>query len=353
MTRSLSARTSIVVLSALFVHGLLVVGRYFVADGARQKLDRGLERSSGSRRRSRARSRELVRTRPALRPHHAVDLRPKAQPEPDRDERAERTTPARRWRVALALIALGATLAVYTAAVALWRDPVTDLYARWQQGKMADSLGATFAQFDGPVLPDAARLRLPDGSRSRASSAYAVDPDAYASAESVAVAGAARRMMNGIELGQPIGRIHIPRLSVNAVFIHGTRWGPDLSKGPGHYKETPLPGVGKTAAIAAHRTTFGAWFRHIDDLRRGDRITISLPYATFQYMVFTHKIVDDEDWSIIENRGFDALVLSACHPLYSAAQRWVVFARAISVKPRGGEPYAVTAKGGPAALQKT
>ena len=32
--------------------------------------------------------------------------------------------------------------------------------------------------------------------------------------------------------------------------------------------------------------------------------------------------------------GYDRLVLSACHPLYSAAKRIVVFARLVATKPR-------------------
>jgi sortase A len=93
--------------------------------------------------------------------------------------------------------------------------------------------------------------------------------------------------------------------------------------------------------IAGHRTTFGAPFRHIDSLRRGDSITVALPYATFRYKVFKHEIVDSDDWSVIRDRGFDTLMLSACHPLYSAEQRWVVYARLVQVDPAGGTPYAV------------
>jgi sortase A len=99
--------------------------------------------------------------------------------------------------------------------------------------------------------------------------------------------------------------------------------------------------VGRTTAVAAHRTTFGAWFRRIDDLKGGDSVVLRLPYATFHYRVFGHKIVDNGDWSIIRDRGFDTLVLSACHPLYSAAQRWIVFAALVQVDPVKGAPYAV------------
>ena len=83
--------------------------------------------------------------------------------------------------------------------------------------------------------------------------------------------------------------------------------------------------------IAGHRTTFGAPFRNINELASGNRIVLLMPYGTFTYRVFAHKIVRSNDWSILHRRRFDTLVLSACHPLYSASHRWIVFARLVSV----------------------
>ena len=60
-----------------------------------------------------------------------------------------------------------------------------------------------------------------------------------------------------------------------------------------------------------------------------------MPYGTFTYRVLRHKIVDNGDWSIMQKVGFDELVLSACHPLYSASQRYVLFARLANVKLAG------------------
>ena len=57
-----------------------------------------------------------------------------------------------------------------------------------------------------------------------------------------------------------------------------------------------------------------------------------MPYGTFTYRVLRHRIVDNGDWSIMRKVGFDELVLSACHPLYSASHRYVIFARLESVK---------------------
>ena len=52
-----------------------------------------------------------------------------------------------------------------------------------------------------------------------------------------------------------------------------------------------------------------------------------MPYATFTYGVQKHEIVEPDAVEIVRNVGYDRLVLTACHPLYSAAQRYVIFAR--------------------------
>jgi sortase A len=126
--------------------------------------------------------------------------------------------------------------------------------------------------------------------------------------------------------GDAIARIDIPEIDVSEYVVEGTDIG-SLRKGPGHYPETPLPGEPGTTAIAGHRTTYGAPFRRIDQLKRGQRITIDMPDGRFVYRVQGTEVVDDQDLSVLDRVGYQRLVLSACHPLYSAAQRVIVFAR--------------------------
>jgi sortase A len=128
--------------------------------------------------------------------------------------------------------------------------------------------------------------------------------------------------------GDAIARIQIPAIGVSDYVVEGTDTA-SLRKGPGHYPETPLPGDPGTAAIAGHRTTYGAPFRNIDDLRRGQRIVVDMPDGRFLYRVERTRIVDDSDRSVLDRVGHKRLVLSACHPLYSAAQRIIVFARQV------------------------
>jgi sortase A len=137
--------------------------------------------------------------------------------------------------------------------------------------------------------------------------------------------------------GHAAGRIVVPRLGLRMVVVSGTAR-KDLRKGPGLYNirrkgyATSLPGTGGVVAVAGHRTTYAHPFRYIDTLRKGDRIYLQMPYGQFAYKVYSWKIVSAGNWEILRPRGFEKLVLSACNPLHSLAQRWVVFARLVGVK---------------------
>jgi sortase A len=126
--------------------------------------------------------------------------------------------------------------------------------------------------------------------------------------------------------GDAIARIELPSIGISEYVVEGTDVA-SLRKGPGHYPETPLPGDPGTTAIAGHRTTYGAPFRRIDQLQRGEPINVDMPDGRFVYRVERTRIVDDQDLSVLDEVGYQRLVLSACHPLYSAAQRIIVFAR--------------------------
>jgi sortase A len=132
--------------------------------------------------------------------------------------------------------------------------------------------------------------------------------------------------------GDAIGEIKMPTIDKSSYVVEGTDTD-DLRKGPGHYPDTEMPGDRGTVAIAGHRTTHGAPFRKVDGLDKGDPITLEMPYGTFHYRVSRTRIVDPTALWVTRDVGHDQLVLSACHPLYSAAQRIIVFARFVKRTP--------------------
>jgi sortase A len=218
-----------------------------------------------------------------------------------------RATGSRRGLRVLAnvLIVAGALLLADAALTLLWQEPLSGLYTHVRQGRLSDRL----AQLErAPLAPVERRAmdQLPDSAQRLAFAARAF----------------ARRARDG----DPIGHLRLPSAGIDDVVVEGTGTA-DLRSGPGHYPSTPLPGQRGTVAVAGHRTTYGAPFRHLDAVRAGDRVELSMPYGVFTYRVERTRIVRPTDVWVTDRVGYDRLILSACHPLYSATQRIVVFAR--------------------------
>jgi sortase A len=137
----------------------------------------------------------------------------------------------------------------------------------------------------------------------------------------------------GRPAGAAMGSISIPSIGLKSVFVETTDHGA-LERGPGHYKGTVLPGLAGTVGLAGHRTTYGAPFRRVNELGKGSRIILDMPYGTFTYKVTGSRITTPGDASsLVSHAGTHRLVLTACHPLYSAAKRIVVSARLVSSTP--------------------
>jgi sortase A len=213
----------------------------------------------------------------------------------------------RRVRVlAMALILLGA-LALADAVVTLvWQEPFSALYTKLRQDHLSGALRK--------------QERTPPTQRER----HAL---AKLRSERARIAFLASSLQRRAADGSPVGRIRIPRIGVSFVIVNGTSTSA-LQSGPGIFPETVFPGRRGTTAIAGHRTTYLAPFRHIDELRRGNRIMLDMPYAHFTYTVIGSAIVAPTDvHAAVDYVGYSRLVLSACTPLFSAAKRLLVFAR--------------------------
>jgi sortase A len=216
--------------------------------------------------------------------------------------------------LAIALIAAGAIALLDAAVTLLWQEPFSAIYAKLRQ----DHLNGALAKVDR-ATPNASEKRaLVDLADVRRRVAF--------------LAGS---LEGRAKVGSAIGRIEIPRIGANFVVVKGTGTS-ELESGPGVYPETVFPGMAGTTAIAGHRTTYLAPFRHIDELRNGSVITLRMPYARFTYNVVDKRVVSPRDVAAaVDNVGYSRLVLSACTPLFSAAKRLLVYARLTSVQPLG------------------
>jgi sortase A len=123
--------------------------------------------------------------------------------------------------------------------------------------------------------------------------------------------------------GQAIAVIRIPKIGVDQVVVEGVSQ-TDLRKGPGHYPSTPMPGETGNAAIAGHRTTYGAPFNRLDELQIGDEIEVTTVAGRSTYRVMEKKVVRPDQVEVLDPTADARLTLTTCHPKYSAAQRLVV-----------------------------
>lgn len=217
-----------------------------------------------------------------------------------------------------ALMILGGLLTLgWAVLVWQWQDPFTWLYTHHEQSRLSTQLDhrlATFRPVDTKAQPLATVRRE--------------------------VAAEAARYHRSLHRGDAIGRITIGRIGLKIVLVQGTDHD-SLTKGPGLYDESALPGQGQLVYIAGHRTTYLAPFSHIDALRPGDVVTIELPYATFKYVVTKHRIVAGDDLAVLQSHGREVLILQACHPRFFASDRYLVYAKPVSMIPRGGSTYAL------------
>ena len=145
-----------------------------------------------------------------------------------------------------------------------------------------------------------------------ASTTAATLPPVTAPSESLVVAA-----------GDPLGKIEIPKIGLTAYVVEGVSVD-DLKEGPGHYPETPFPGQKGNAAIAGHRTTYGAPFANLDDLAVGDKIVVTTLQGTFTYGVSDTQIVNPDQVEVLNDFGDNRVTLTACHPKYDLSQRIIV-----------------------------
>jgi sortase A len=217
------------------------------------------------------------------------------------------------------LAVAGALTLVWVLVVWQWQDPFTALYTTWKQHQLK-------GQYD------------------KRAAAFHVDVQTGASlaVERQRIAADARRYRAQTHRGEAIGRIIVPRMGVNMILVDGTDHD-SLQRGPGRDLRSFMPGENRLVYIAGHRTTYLAPFSHIDQLRKRDKVTIEVPYATFVYSVTGYRIVPADDLSVLRSPRHELLELQACHPRFFATHRYIAYARLVRVRPRGGTPYDLAA----------
>jgi sortase A len=210
--------------------------------------------------------------------------------------------------------------------------------ARWTLGILGDLLvtaGLVLLLFVGWQLwfTDVTANRTQDATVSRLTRDFASPPAATAPAT---------ESPKAVPFGSAFAIVRIPRFGASYArpVLEGTSRD-ILQDGIGHYQGSVLPGAVGNFAVAGHRTTYGRPFHDIDTLRPGDLIVVETKTAYSVYAVKRHEIVAPTDVQVVapvpDHPGVRPterwMTMTACHPKYSAAKRYVVFALLVQTYP--------------------
>lgn len=151
--------------------------------------------------------------------------------------------------------------------------------------------------------------------------------------------------LKNVPFGEAFAIVRIPRFGAD--YARPVLQGTDhetLGKGVGHYVGTAMPGEIGNFATAGHRTTYGKPYADIDKLRPGDFIVIETKANYIVYAVQSHVIVTPDHVEVIapvpQHPGATPteawMTMTACHPKFSAQQRYVVFSKLMRIFTRAG-----------------
>jgi sortase A len=138
-------------------------------------------------------------------------------------------------------------------------------------------------------------------------------------------------------IGAAIAHLVIPKIGVDQFIVEGVSV-EQLRKGPGHYPQTPMPGDIGNAAIAGHRTTYGAPFYRLNELKSGDDIWLTTRKGQFHYTVAVSKVVQPSEVSVLNPTPDSRLTLTTCNPRFSASTRLIVVSRLVDAPARAVAP---------------
>jgi sortase A len=136
--------------------------------------------------------------------------------------------------------------------------------------------------------------------------------------------------------GEVMATMHIPRLGPDYEFsiASGIGLADVLNQGYiGHYPETQRLGEVGNFATAAHRQSYGAPYRDIEQVVVGDSLIVETTDAYLVYKVTDMEVVDPSQVEVLlpvpNQPGVvpteRMITLTTCHPLFSAAQRWITY----------------------------
>jgi sortase A len=160
---------------------------------------------------------------------------------------------------------------------------------------------------------------------------------------------------HNLQLAQVFAKLYIPAFGKDWVRTigQGTRSQLVLDKvGVGHYISSQMPAQIGNFAIAAHRTTKGASFLHLDKLVKGDLIYVETYDGWYTYAYTNQVVVHPTETGVIRRmpkfasiqKHIKYITLTTCTPIHTATDRLIAFGVQIGFTPRqAGAPEAIAA----------
>lgn len=135
-----------------------------------------------------------------------------------------------------------------------------------------------------------------------------------------------KRLTSYPAYGSKYANIVIPAIELTMPLYYGDNLD-ILSHGIGQYAGSYFPGEGGTIILAGHNNK--GYFDRILDLKKGDKVTIEADYGTFEYIVDSNKIINENDVSAFPiQTEREMLIMYTCYPLGIGhkTERYLVFA---------------------------
>jgi sortase A len=128
-------------------------------------------------------------------------------------------------------------------------------------------------------------------------------------------------------------RVIIPKIGVNAPIIESQSGDWALSQGAWLLPDTSTPDKGGNTVITGHRFKYlpphNLTFYLFHKLEPGDLVSVVWHEEDYLYEIKETKIVEDTDFSILDQTSEPTLTMFTCHPIYSTEQRLVVVSELI------------------------
>lgn len=117
--------------------------------------------------------------------------------------------------------------------------------------------------------------------------------------------------------GTPVAVLRIPALGLSQTIVEGTS-SRALLEGPGHRRDTPLPGQQGVSVIYGRQAAYGGPFRAITHLHRGDRITTTTGQGTATYAVSAIRRAGDEVPALPSAKAARLTLVTSAGSLFSS-----------------------------------